>query len=127
MIKVAMWILVAIIMIFVADRCGFLVLQMKRALTYTASMDGKKARFSACSGYTKRSLYFPESRIYHFELLQELTKGNVSVEIFDYQKQQILLLDGETKTGDIDAQKGKRYCMIVRFKGATGRYEIDWQ
>lgn len=106
---------------------GYMVMQSKRALMYVGTDRGKKASFTSCSGYTKRVVKFEEDRIYHFNLKLELTKGDVQVEILDSGKQCLLSLDQNTTEGNITAEKGKRFFLVVRFGAASGNYAVDWK
>lgn len=106
---------------------GYMVFNSKRALMYVGSDWGKKASFTSCSGLTRRVIKFPEDRTYHFNLNLELSKGDVTAEILDGKKQCLLCLDRDTAQGSINVEKGNRYYLVVRFRGASGNYAIDWK
>ena len=105
---------------------GFLSIQSKRAILYIGSLKGNSARFSSCTGYSKRVIRFRDSRIYCVAFDSELTKGDVSVEILNSAKQTVACLSLNTPNGRIDAEKGKRYYLLIRFQSATGRYILSW-
>lgn len=121
-------ILVAIVIIFyVLYMNGFVALNGKKAATYMAAPGGKRVSFSACNGATKRVIKFKESRTYEFTFEPSLNTGAVTMTLLDYNKKKVLVLDGNTRTGSVEAEAGKRYFMIFQFKTASGKYEIDWK
>ena len=106
---------------------GYLVLQSKRAVMYIGSKRGKKAKFSSCTGYTKRVVKFKESREYHFCLTTELSAGEVTVELLERKGQPVLCLDSYVSEGNFSADAEKKYHLVIRFESASGSYEIDWE
>ena len=106
---------------------GYMVTKCTKAVMYVGSKRGKKARFNSCSGYIKRVIKFEESRIYRITLDAELTKGEITAEIADKSKNIVAVLDSISNTAEIQAEKGKRYYLTMRFKSAAGQYEIDWK
>ena len=105
---------------------GYMVVVSKRAFMFLGSKRGKKAMFSSCTGYIKRVIKFKESKVYHVNFGLELEKGEVALELLDEKKQIILSLNGND-TSEIEVENGKRYYMILRFKSATGSYEVTWE
>ena len=105
---------------------GFLVMNSKRAVMYAGSKRGKAAKFSSCSGYTKRIIKVQETKQYRFSLDCNLTAGTILVEVLDASKKPILSLDETHRCAAVDMEKGKRYDLIVRFKSASGDYVLDW-
>ena len=105
---------------------GFLTVRSKRAILYIGSLKGNSARFSSCTGYSKRVIRFKDSRTYCVFFDCELSKGDVSVEILNSAKQTVVCLNCNTPYGRIDAEKGKRYYLLIRFQSATGRYTLSW-
>ena len=71
---------------------GYLVINSKSAVMYIGSRRGKRAQFSGCNGYIKRVVKFKENREYHFVLSTELSKGEVSVELWDRSGMSVLCL-----------------------------------
>ena len=105
---------------------GYLAAQTKRALFYLGSLKGNKARFSSCTGDTKRVLRFKQDSICHLSFAPALTRGEVSIEILDSAKQSVICLDSDTRSGDFPVEKGKRYYLVVHFQSATGSYSLNW-
>ena len=105
---------------------GFLVMSSKRALMYVGTRRGKSAKFSSCSGYTKRVIKVQETKPYRFTFDCNLTAGTVRIEIVDASKNTILTLDESHPAATVDLEKGKRYHLICRFNGASGDYVLDW-
>ena len=105
---------------------GYLAMASKRAVMYVGSKRGKAAKFSSCSGYTKRIIKVQETKQYRFSLDCNLTAGTILVEVLDASKKMILTLDETRRCADVDLEKGKRYDLIVRFKSASGDYVLDW-
>ena len=105
---------------------GFVVMTSKRAVMYVGSKRGKAAKFSSCSGYTKRIIKVQETKQYRFSLDCNLTAGTILVEVLDASKKPILSLNETHRCAAVDLEKGKRYNLIVRFKAASGDYVLDW-
>ena len=126
MIKIiALWLAMGV-GFYLLYRNGFLVMNSKKADMYAASRRGKTAKFSSCSGYTKRIMKVRESKQYRFMFDCNLTAGTVSVEVLDASKEAILTLDETHRCAAVDLEKGKRYELIVRFKAASGNYDLEW-
>ncbi|MBR4983444.1 MAG: hypothetical protein IKY94_12890 [Lachnospiraceae bacterium] len=104
---------------------GYMVVSSKRSLMFLGSKRGKKAMFSSCTGYIKRVVKFKENKLYHVDFRLELEKGGVMLELLDARKQVILSLNG-SEGAKIEVESGERYYMILRFKSATGSYEVSW-
>ena len=105
---------------------GFLAIQSKRAILYVGSLKGNSARFSSCTGYSKRVIRFRDSRAYFVVFDSDLTKGDVLVEILNSAKQTVVCLNCNTPNGRINVEKGKRYYLLIHFQSATGRYTLSW-
>ena len=105
---------------------GYMVVASKRAFMFLGSKRGKKAMFSSCTGYIKRVVKFKENKLYHVDFRLELEKGGVMLELLDARKQVILSLNG-SEGAKIEVKSGERYYMILRFKSATGSYEVSWE
>lgn len=121
-----LWIPVICIVVYVLYIRGILVVQSKRAVVYIGSLRGNRARFSSCTGFTRRIIRFRDSRPYCVTFHSELTGGNVVLEILDSAKRTVLCLDGDTGSGTVQAEKGKRYYLVIRFQSATGNYDFCW-
>ena len=105
---------------------GYMVVASKRAFMFLGSKRGKKAMFSSCTGYVKRVIKFKESKVYPVDFKLELEKGEVSLEILDAKKQLVLVLNS-SRISEIEVVSGQRYYMVLRFKSASGSYEITWE
>ena len=105
---------------------GFFVMTSKRAVMYVGTRRGKAAKFTSCSGYTKRIIKVRESKAYHFSFDCNLTAGTILVEILDTSKNTVLTLDEAHRSASVDLEKGKRYTLVCRFKAASGNYVLDW-
>lgn len=106
---------------------GYLVTNAKRAVMYIGSLGGRKANFSSCTGYTKRVIKFKESGSAHFNLALEISKGEVTMELLDTNKQCILQLSNTQPSSVIQIDAKKRYFLVFRFKSASGSYLLTWE
>ena len=105
---------------------GYMVVVSKRAFMFLGSKRGKKAMFSSCTGYVKRVVKFKESKVYNIDFKLELEKGEMVLELLDAKKQVILSLN-KSECSKIEVESRQRYYMILRFKSATGSYEVIWE
>ena len=109
---------------------GFLVIRAMSALVFLSTTRWWSTRPSAkvrsCTGFARKVLKFKESRTYHFSFTSELSKGSITAEIQGRNKETLLLLDGDNTSGVLDVKAGERYYLVVRFKGATGNFELSW-
>lgn len=105
---------------------GYMIINAKRATLFLGKERGKYARFASCSGYMKRVIRFRESREYVFSFETELEKGEVSVELWNGNKEKVLSLTNQGKQV-ISVDNKKRYFLILRFVSATGSYHVDWK
>ena len=122
---IALWLVLGVALYMLYSN-GYLAMASKRAVMYVGSKRGKAAKFSSCSGYTKRIMKVRESKQYRFMFDCNLTAGTVSVEVLDASKEAILTLDETHRCAAVDLEKGQRYNLIVRFKAASGDYVLDW-
>ena len=105
-------------------RYGFMAIQIKRAVLYIGLPNG--ARFSSCTGFTKRIVRFKSGKTYQITFEPDLTDGDISAEIYDVSKQTAVRLNSEIREGCIHAEKGKRYYLMIRFQSATGSYILEY-
>lgn len=112
--------------LYLLYRNGYLITNMKKAVMFVGTRRGNQATFSSCSGYMKRMVRFKENKPYHFSLSSELTKGEMSVELLDSKKQQIMCLNENQRSADIVIDKKKQYYLVFRFRAATGNYDLRW-
>ena len=103
---------------------GYMVFKSISAVTFIGSTKSNSARFSSCSGFTKRAVKIKENGTYTFVLDAELSKGDMSVELLDSNKQRIMQLDGSNRRASIPVEKKKKYYLIINFRAATGRYAL---
>ena len=104
---------------------GYMVMSSKRAVFFAGSDRGRRAVFTACTGYIKRAVRFSESKTLRADLTLTLDKGYVYAELLDDKKQQILRLDENRPNGNISVEKGRRYWLIFHFESATGEYALQ--
>ena len=104
---------------------GLMVLNSKRALSFVGSDRGHRASFTACTGTVRRILRFSESKTLRVVFSPVLTKGSVTMELLNSQKQPLLLLDETHPTGSIAVEKGQRYQLVFHFQSATGEYSLQ--
>lgn len=108
---------------------GYMVLNKKRAVLFTGSILGKnrcKVRFSSCNGFVKKIIKFSDSRSYQFNFSNHITKGNVSIEILNKNKEIILNLSPSVPTGILDVNKKEKYYLVLKFDKADGEYKLTW-
>ena len=103
---------------------GYMVINAKSAVSFVGSTKGTGATFTSCNGYLKRIIRFNEGGTYHFFLDAELSKGDMSVELLDSGKQNIMKLDRLKNSASITVESKKKYYLVVNFKTATGRYSL---
>ena len=125
MIKVIILLFAIGIVFYLLYINGYLVAQTKRALFYLGSLKGNKARFTSCTGHTKRVIRFKKDGICHLGFEPELSRGEVSVKILDSAKQPALCLDSHTRSGTFPVEKGRRYYLVDHFQSETGSYCLN--
>ena len=105
---------------------GWMILSSKRAVSFVGSRGGRSASFSGCSGSIRRIVRFSESRMYTVSLDSALTKGTMTAALLDPDKKEILCLTSDQPSAVVEIQAKKRYTLVLRFRSATGRYELSW-
>jgi len=109
---------------------GYLVIKSIAAVVFWGSARRWRTRPAAkvrsCSGWVKKVLKFKESREYQFALDLQVSKGSISVEVQNRYKEPVLVLDSENPQGVLAVDCGERYYLVVRFKKATGSFELTW-
>ena len=123
-----MHIVIILIVIFLAlyllFESGIIALQSKRALLFTASINGMKAKFGSCTGKITRIVRFRDSAPKKITYSRTLEKGDVHFKIFDCHKNVVLSSDNK----DIyffTPDAGKKYTFAVFLEKASGQYKID--
>lgn len=111
---------------------GFLAANAKSALFYIGSAPFGKtkncigAKFSSCSGVTRRVVYLQEGKQYRFIFSSSITEGTVYVEIQDKRRETVLTLNNNAPRAVLSAEAQKRYYIVTKFVGAGGEYELCW-
>jgi len=124
MMKMVLLVLLMAVLFYGLYQSGYMFINSKSAVSYIGSQSGNAARFTACNGSIKRILRFKADGSYRYSLNAELSAGDLSVELLDASRRRLLLLDRANPSGHIQAQKGKKYYLVVRFQSATGRYQL---
>lgn len=112
-----------LIVLYLLYNFGFIAIQQKRAVFFTASLNGSSAKFSGCTGKITRIVRFRESgnRVIRFQKSAE--KGAISISLFD-QHGNALISNGEEEIYSVAMDAKKRYKLRVLMKKATGNYSI---
>ena len=108
-------------------RNGYLVTRSMHAVSFTASLGGKRGSFSGCTGTLRRIVRFKEARPYRFELGLLLKKGEVTAELWDKNGNILFSLTQESPRAEITPDPTMRYTLIYNFTKATGRFAIEWE
>lgn len=103
---------------------GYMIAKSYSAVTFVGSASGTGARFTSCNGYIRRIIRFKEERTHTFILDAELSKGDISVELFDTAKHRIMKLDCVNNVASVLVERNKKYALVINFISATGRYSI---
>ena len=122
-------ILLLLIVFYLLYINGYLITQVKKAAMFVGKIGGNgmcRAKFSYCSGYIKRIVKFKESREYDFTLNSDLSIGEFTAELIDSSKHIIFKLDCNHPCGFVIADSKARYYLILRFKSASGNFELKW-
>ena len=108
---------------------GVLTLQQKRALVFIGTGSFKKrcigASFTGCTGFTRRMLRVKESRSYGFFLTGHIQEGSVCATL-QAQGTPLAALTTDSPTATVFLEKGKCYRLEVRFRHASGDYQLEW-
>lgn len=109
-------------------RRGFATTKCIRAVlfVYRPGRTADRVNLNACTGWTRRAVRFPESRVYHFDLTDSLSRGSAEVLLLDREKQPLLTLNRRSPAGTVDLDRKGRYALHWNFDGATGRCELRW-
>ena len=108
---------------------GYMILNAKRALLFVGSLRGKnkcEVSFSSYSGYVKKVIKFNESREYTFKLDGDVSKGSIHVIVENKNKDTILDLTPEIKTGMLTVDEKCRYYLMLKFEKADGKIKLQW-
>lgn len=110
---------------------GFLIVKAIRALVFRGSArrwwrNNPAAKVISCSGWVRKVIKYKESRQYQFTFDADISKGSITAEIQNRNKEPILTLDAENAQGVLEIDSSERYYLVVRFKKATGSFEMRW-
>ena len=108
---------------------GRLTLQTKRAMAYIGTGSFQKrcvgASFTSCSGHIRRIIRVKESRSYSFRLSGHIQQGDVCA-VLQKDGGPLLHLTMENPTATVFLEKGKLYRLELRFRCASGDYQLEW-
>ncbi len=119
------------VLIYLLYLGGFVQLKFTRAVGYIGC-DGNscknyhKASVECCSGYLKRVLKFKQDGELVFSFNPAITAGTVKVDVLDSNKNTILSLDDENRTGKINVKQNEKYRLVILYDKANGSYEVNW-
>ena len=74
----------------------------------------------------KKGNKFNESREYTFKLDGDVSKGSIHVIIENKNKETILDLTPEIKTGMLTVDEKCRYYLMLKFEKADGKIKLQW-
>lgn len=103
---------------------GLLAVHNKRAVLFTSSVNGSKARFSSCTGKITRVIRFKEKREYVIRFEKTVEKGEVRLFLYD-GRSNALIEFGQKDAYAFAPVPGKRYKLCVRMEKASGSYRIE--
>ncbi len=123
-----LWLLIFLLtlgLIFALYESGLVTMKLKfsRALLWVGNI--KKARYSKCSGTYKKVFRPKESRSYHYHFQAELSKGSISMKLLSGKEALFVL--SESREGEIDLEKGRRYVLELTLDHADGSHELQIQ
>ena len=119
----------SIILFYVLWINGYLIKHRKTAVLYVGVFRQKgrgKIKFVSCNGYIKKVIKISESRNYKFNFHSNITSGIVTAEIQDISKKILLQVDENNPEAAINLDKNCRYYLVVRFKKASGEFNLTW-
>ena len=123
-------ILVSLILLYLLYSNGYLMMQSKRAVTFTGDGKGQKNRMgfsvTKCNGWASKVLKVKENGIYRFDLDVELSAGTVQFQVLDREKQTLLTLNPDAVRGRVQLEKGKRYLVKMQFIQTSGTCAASW-
>ena len=116
--------IVLFLALYVLYESGIIAFQSKRALLFTASIHGMKAKFGSCTGKITRVVRFKEKREYTIRFEKSLEKGSVLLSLTD-RDGHAPIDSGEEENYTFSPEPGKRYKLCVRIEKASGSYKIE--
>ena len=117
-------ILIILLALYLLYELGLIALQRKRAMLFTSSINGSRAKFSSCTGTITRIIRIKESGNHEISFRKSSEKGSICISLFDHNGN-TLISNGEDETYCVCLSAGKRYKLCVQMEKATGNYEIE--
>ena len=115
--------IVIFLVLYLLYESGFIALQSKRAMLFTASINGMKAKFSSCTGKITRIVRFREKREYTIRFERSTEKGAILLTLTD-REGHALIDSGAEESYTLSPEPGKRYILCVRMEKTSGNYKI---
>ena len=110
---------------------GFGTLSCKTALSFIGRNQRKNnvysASFTSCSGQVRRVIRVKTDGYYDFCGQPAVSKGFVSLELQDFHKNPLVILDMDKQRDKIYLQSGEKYYLAVNFHRASGSYSAKIQ
>ena len=116
-----------LVIVYLLYENGIFVFSSKRAVKFIGRRRGKTASFTSCTGTVKRIVRVKDAVIYEFKLYLELENGDVEIALIDSSKKELFVLDVNNTSEAVLLDSNAKYTLEVRFKSATGYYELDWE
>ena len=116
-------------LLYLLYRQGFAVTKSIAAVLFVFRMNrnGSRASLNTCTGWVRYRGRFRESRIYEFHFDGQLSGGGAEVVLLDGHKQELIRLNRQQYTGDIQLDGKAQYYLQWEFHNATGKCELQWQ
>lgn len=122
---------VTLILLYLLYSNGYLIMQSKRAATFTGDGKGQKNRMgfsvTKCSGWASKVLKVKGDGIYRFALDTALSAGTVQFQVLNRDKQPVLTLNPDTVRGRVRLEKGQRYFVKLQFIHTSGTCAASWE
>lgn len=117
-------IVILLFSLYLLYESGLIALQSKRAMLFTSSINGMKARFAGCTGKITRIVRFKEARTYTIRIQTSVDKGSVFISLSDPEGNKLIEC-GEEETCVLSPVAGKRHKLCVQMEKASGNYKIE--
>lgn len=85
-----------------------------------------KGDFKCCNGFIKRVVRLSKSKTYQFSFSSNITKGDVSVEIYGKGKELIAVLNNQHPCACVVTGERTVYRVVTKFQKADGEYQLCW-
>ena len=116
-------------LLYLLYRQGFAVTKSIAAVLFAfrVKRNGSRASLNTCTGWVRYRGRFRKSRIYEFHFDCRLSGGDAEIILLDGQKQELIRLNRQQCTGDIQLDGKAQYYPQWEFHSATGKCELHWQ